>query len=55
MIPRLGQMLALSTAFAFLSIGCQSESGGDARDNSPLNADEAAQYRQVKLDVTGAT
>ena len=48
-------MIALSTAFAFLSIGCQKESGGDAQDNSPLTAEKSAQYRQVKMNVTDAT
>ncbi len=54
MIPRIGQLLIMSTVAAMFAVGCQ-KPGGDEPEPEPLSKEEAAKYRQVKVKVTGAT
>lgn len=53
MIPRIGQLFVLSAA-ALLAVGC-GQPGGDDGNPPPLSPEKAAQYRQVKVKVTGAS
>ncbi len=54
MIPRVGQMLLVSTSLMMLTVGCQRQAD-DGAEQKPLSKTEAAKYRQVIIKVTGMT
>ena len=51
MIPRVGQLLLVSTSLMMLTVGCQRQ----ADEQKPLSETEADKYRQVTVKVTGLT
>ncbi len=55
MIPRVGQMLLVSTSLMMLlTAGCQ-RAADEGAEQKPLSKTEAAKYRQVTVKVTGMT